>query len=119
MCGVALLTLKEAEIRNGDWTNPDDGEVLLADYAATWIAERPALRPKTVELYGYLLRRHIVPGLGRLAIADIQPSQGRRWLKQLLDEGVSAVTRGSKRQDGQAAGKRSGTQRARNRKRAS
>jgi len=29
------------------------------------------------------------------------------------------LTRGSKRQDGQAAGKRSGTQRARNRKRAS
>ena len=43
-------------------TNPDDGKVLLADYAATWIAERPALRPKTVELYGYLLRKHIAPG---------------------------------------------------------
>jgi hypothetical protein len=86
------LTLKEAEIRNGDWTNPDDGKVLLADYAATWIAERPALRPKTVELYAYLLRRHIGPGLGRLAIADIQPGQVRRWRKQLLDAGVSAVT---------------------------
>ena len=46
---IALLTLKEAEIRNGDWTNPDDGKVLLADYVATWIEERPALRPKTVE----------------------------------------------------------------------
>ena len=86
------LTLKEAEIRNGDWTNPDDGKVLLADYAATWVAERPALRPKTVELYGYLLRRHIAPGLGRLAIAEVQPSQVRRWRKQLLDAGVSAVT---------------------------
>ena len=56
------------------------------------IAERPALRPKTVELYAYLLRRHIAPGLGRLAIADIQPGQVRRWRKQLLDAGVSAVT---------------------------
>jgi len=27
-----------------------------------------------------------------VAIADIQPSQVRRWRKQLLDAGVSAVT---------------------------
>ena len=86
------LTLKEAEIRNGDWTNPDEGKVAFADYAGTWIEERPGLRPKTVELYGYLLRRHLAPALGHLAIADIQPSQVRRWRKQLLDAGVSAVT---------------------------
>jgi len=86
------LTLKEAEILNGDWTNPDDGKVPLTDYAKTRIAERPGLRPKTVELYGYLLRKHIAPVLGHLAIADIQPSKVRRWRKQLLDAGVSAVT---------------------------
>ncbi len=86
------LTLKEAEIRGGDWTNPDDGKVSLADYAQTWIAERPGLRPKTVKLYGYLLRKHIAPVLGGLAIADIQPSQVRRWRKQILDTGMSEVT---------------------------
>jgi integrase len=86
------LTLKEAEILNGDWTNPDDGKVPLADYAQTWIADRPGLRPKTVELYGYLLRKHIAPVLGGLAIADIQASKVRRWRKQLIDSGVSAVT---------------------------
>jgi integrase len=86
------LTLQEAEIRNGDWINPDDGKILLADYARTWIDERSELRPKTVTLYRYLLRRHIVPALGQVAIADIQPSRVRRWRKQLLDAGVSAVT---------------------------
>ena len=69
------LTLKEAEILKGDWTNPDDGKVPLADYAQTWIAERPGLRPKTVELYRYLLRKHIAPVLGNLAIADIKPGR--------------------------------------------
>jgi integrase len=86
------LTLKEAEILNGDWTNPDDGKIPLADYAQTWIAERPGLRPKTVELYSYLLRKHIAPVLGGLAIADIQASKVLRWRKQLIDSGVSAVT---------------------------
>jgi integrase len=86
------LTVTEAEIRKGDWTNPDDGKVALATYAQTWISERPGLRPKTVELYGYLLRKHIAPTLGPLPIADIQPGQVRRWRKHLLDTGVSEVT---------------------------
>jgi integrase len=86
------LTLKEAEIRSGGWTNPDEGKVLLADYARTWVAERPSLRPKTVELYSYLLRAHLTPGLGQLPIADIQASHVRSWRKKLLDNGTGEVT---------------------------
>ena len=86
------LTLKEAEILHGDWINPDDGKISLADYARTWIAERPGLRPKTVELYQYLLRRHLTPVLGPMAIADIQPGHVRRWRKTLADDQVSEVT---------------------------
>ncbi len=86
------LTLKEAEILNGDWINPDDGEVSLIEYARTWIEERPGLRPKTVDGCSYLLRKHLTPVLGPMPIADIKPGHVRRWRKQLLDKGVSAVT---------------------------
>ncbi len=86
------LTLKEAEIRQGGWTNPDDGKVGLASYAESWIAERPGLRPKTVQLYSYLLRKHIAPHLGQAAIGDVQPGQVRNWHAKLLSNGVSAVT---------------------------
>jgi hypothetical protein len=55
------LTRKEAEILEEDWIDPDAGEILLSDYGATWIDERPGLRPKTVTLYRYLLRSHIAP----------------------------------------------------------
>jgi integrase len=86
------LTLKEAEIRNGDWINPDDGKVSLAEYAETWIDERPGLRPKTVDLYRYLARKHLAQVLGPMPIADIQAGHVRRWRKHLLDAEVSAVT---------------------------
>jgi integrase len=89
---VVWLTLKEAEIRNGDWINPDDGEICLSEYAATWIDERPGLRLKTVELYRYLARKHLAQVLGPMPIADIQPGHVRRWRKHLLDTEVSAVT---------------------------
>jgi hypothetical protein len=39
--------------------DPDAGRVLFGKYASDWIEERPGLRPKTAELYRYLLRRHL------------------------------------------------------------
>lgn len=73
------LTLKEAEILQGDWIDPEAGKVQLAKYAATRIEERAGLRPKTVALYLYLLRRHLTPVLGEMPIAEIQPGHVRRW----------------------------------------
>jgi integrase len=86
------LTRKEAEILNDDWIDPDAGRVPLAEYAAAWIEERPNLRPKTIRLYQYLLRRHLEPALGTRGVADIKEAQVRRWRKSLLDANVSAVT---------------------------
>jgi integrase len=86
------LTMKEAEIRRGDWIDPDAGAVLVADFGATWIEERPGLRPKTVRLYGHLLRAHIAPHFEAVTIAGVTLARVRRWRKTLLDSGVSAVT---------------------------
>jgi integrase len=84
--------MKEAEIRRDDWIDPEAGAVLVADFGATWIEERPGLRPKTVRLYGYLLRAHIAPHFAAVTIAGVTLARVRRWRKTLLDSGVSAVT---------------------------
>ena len=86
------LTRKEAEILNGDWLDPDAGRVPFGEYAQAWIDERPGLRPKTIQLYRYLLRRHLIPSLGAMALAEIREPHVRRWRKELLDVGVSEVT---------------------------
>jgi integrase len=86
------LSVTEAEIIQDGWIDPDGGRVLFAAYARDWIEERPELRPKTVELYRYLLRQHLEPALGARALADIKEPHVRRWRKNLLDSGVSAVT---------------------------
>ncbi len=86
------LTLTEAEVLRGDWTDPDAGRVLFGHYARDWIAERPALRPKTVRLYRYLLRCHLGPAFETRALADIKEPNVRRWRKELLDGGTSTVT---------------------------
>jgi len=86
------LITKEAEILAGDWIDPDGGRVAFATYAERWIDERARLRPKTITLYRYLLRRHLEPGLGQVAIADIREARVRRWRKERLDAEVSEVT---------------------------
>ena len=86
------LSLQEAEIIRGDWIDPDAGRIDFGNYAATWIEERPGLRPKTIELYRYLLRGHLEPTFGTMLVADIHEPHVRRWRKERLDAGVSAVT---------------------------
>ncbi|WP_327048819.1 site-specific integrase [Microbispora sp. NBC_01189] len=86
------LTLIEAQMISGEWTDPDRGKVLLGDYARTWIKERPGLRPKTVELYTWLLDRHIVPSLGGVAVGKLTTQMIRSWRAKLIDNGVSVST---------------------------
>ena len=86
------LTLKEAELLEGEWIDPDAGAVLVPDYGATWIEERPGLRPKTVLIYGGLLRSHIAPYFENVTVAGVSLARVRRWRKKLLDSGVSEVT---------------------------
>ena len=86
------LTLKEAELLEGEWIDPDAGAVPVADYGATWIEERPGLRPKTVLIYTGLLRCHIAPHFEHVTVAEVTLARVRRWRKKLLDSGVSEVT---------------------------
>lgn len=65
------LSLTEADIIKDNRLNPDAGRILFADYAPTWVEERPNLRPKTLQLYSGLVRLHLVPILGAYAVVDI------------------------------------------------
>jgi integrase len=86
------LTVKEAEIRQGEWINPDAGAILVADYGEIWIEERPRLRPKTMLIYRSLLKLHISPYFANVTIAEVTLARVRGWRKKLLDSGVSEIT---------------------------
>ena len=83
------LSLVESQIYKGEWSDPDRGKVRLADYAAAWIAERPGLRPRTVDLYTSLLRNHIAPYLGTVPLGKLSTAMIRQWRAELLSNGVS------------------------------
>jgi integrase len=86
------LALTEAELLGGGWIDPDAGRVPFPDYAVTWISERPGLRPKTVQLYRYLLRCYLAPGFAAQSVGGITEADVRRWRADLLAAGASPVT---------------------------
>ena len=83
------LILTEAAIVEGEWTDPERGKVSLGDYAASWVAQRPGLRVRTVDLYSWLLAKHIAPYLGGVPIGKVSTPMIRKWRAALLRNGVS------------------------------
>jgi integrase len=86
------LVRKEAEILAGDWVDPLGGQALFREFATAWVRERPNLRLRTLDLYRYLLRQHLLPTFGRRSIGSIRESQIRTWRRNLIDSDVSPVT---------------------------
>ncbi|OUC84317.1 tyrosine-type recombinase/integrase [Streptosporangium minutum] len=83
------LTLIEARMISGEWTDPDRGKIKLQDYAETWISQRPGLRPRTLDLYRWLLKKHVTPYLGNAAVGKLSTAMIRQWRADLLGNGVS------------------------------
>ena len=85
------LTVKEAELLEGEWIDPDASAILVTDYGSTWIDERD-LRPKTILIYRGLLRNQIAPHFVNVTIAEVTLARVRRWRTKLLNSGASKVT---------------------------
>lgn len=58
-------------------------------YTETWISQRPGLRPRTVDLYTWLLNKHITPYLGAAQLGKLSTAMIRQWRADLLGNGVS------------------------------
>lgn len=76
---LAYLSIVEADVHRGTWIDPLAGKVTLALYANEWLGRRPELAVRTVELYRYLLDRHILAALGNCTLATLTPSKVRGW----------------------------------------
>ena len=83
------LVIIEAQIASGSWTDPERGKIKLGDYASVWIAERPGLRPRTMDLYRWLLKKHIAPYLGGVPVGKVSARLVREWRAVLVGNGVS------------------------------
>jgi len=83
------LTLIESQMIRGEWIDPDRAKISVTDYAERWIVQRPKLRPRTVALYEWTLRKHITPYIGGIELGRLDTPIVRQWRSDLLADGVS------------------------------
>ena len=83
------LAVLEGQLAHGTWIDPERANVTLGDYAEAWIAQRPGLRCRTIELYRGSLKRHVMPHLGGVPLGKIDSAMIRQWRAQLLGNGTS------------------------------
>lgn len=79
----------ETDIRRGDYLDPAAGKVTLNEWADEWFGTIRHLKPKTREGYEGILRKHVLPRLGRRSLASVKPIDIRRFVSELVDAGYS------------------------------
>jgi integrase len=83
------LAVQRARVLDGTWREPDVEAQRFGEFAELWIAERPGLRPKTIDTYTYIYNTHMAPYLADHELKRMTPTHVRRWRKRLTDAGVS------------------------------
>jgi len=79
---------QRTEVGKGSWLDPRHGSQTFAEFMDKWLAERHDLRPRTLELYRSLLRRHLKPTFGALTMSKLSASSTavRSWNAELARE---------------------------------
>ncbi len=79
----------ERQAVSGGLVDPAGSKITFGTYAESWIAQRPRLRPNTIQVYRSLLRVHLLPKLGSVPLGRLDTAAVRAWREALLREGVS------------------------------
>lgn len=81
-------------VRERDMGLPVVGEKqTVAQYLTAWLqVAKPTIRPRSWRRYEELSRRHIVPTLGKTALARLTAQQVQQLYSAKLEEGLSATT---------------------------
>ncbi|HCP60648.1 MAG TPA: site-specific integrase, partial [Dehalococcoidia bacterium] len=89
-------TKKEAEKRLSEMLNQLDngtfmkpGKTTLGEYLERWLKDYawPNLAPRTAEGYEHIIRRHLIPALGNIALTQLKPAQLQHYYSEKLASG--------------------------------
>ena len=87
------LSAAETDQSRGDWHDPRLGDVPFGEWAERWMATKaPTLGLATQDLYRYLLRKHVVPRFGSMAVGRVTASEVQAWLAEMHRTDLSANT---------------------------
>jgi len=80
------------ELDKGTFSKP--GKTTFAEYLNDWLQDycKPSLSPRTLQLYSYICRVHIIPKLGGIPLVELKPQHLQKLYSEKLSSGLSART---------------------------
>jgi len=81
----AELFLASVEVAKstGRYIDPTRARVTIADWMTAWLDSRSDLRASTLDRVQGVVRNHIIPALGNIALADLGRLQAQQWASRL------------------------------------
>lgn len=77
-----LATVEVAKSK-GAYVDPSRSRVTVAEWMSTFVATRSDLRPSSLDRIEGIVRRDIVPALGRIPLAELQRLRVQEWASAL------------------------------------
>ncbi len=77
------LAGERTKINEGTWRPAPKGKLTFAEHAEKWLSNQSHLRPRTVELYEYLINDHLVPTFGPRPLVAIRADEVVAWFQAL------------------------------------
>ena len=71
--------------RHGAYLDPSRSRVTVAEWMERWLATRSDLRPSTLDRVEGIIRRNIVPTLGRVPLSELQRIDVQEWAAKLSE----------------------------------
>ena len=81
----AELFLASVEVakNTGRYIDPSRARVTIAEWMSLWFDSRSDLRPSTLDRVQGVVRLHIIPTIGHLALSDFTRLQAQQWASRL------------------------------------
>jgi integrase len=86
------LATIQADMLRGAWTDPSLRLVTFAQWVQRWRVTATELRPSTIALYDYLLRRFLLPAFANIPLGQLDLLAVRGWLARLHRDGEVTPT---------------------------
>ena len=84
-----LSELERLAQSGGPLIDTRGAKVTFGDYAERWLDQHPGLRPRTVQVYRSLLRRHLLPMLSDVQLGQLDTATVREWRAERVRRGIS------------------------------
>jgi integrase len=87
------LAAAQNAIARGDWIDPAESRITVAEWSKVWTATKSHLKPKTRESYDSVLRIWVLPRWGRVPLIAVTHADVVTWAAQVREQVSAAQTR--------------------------